>query len=71
MEQYKSNSHKSREAQNQPEKKVDKVVSKKKSTKKKDNKEKVAKILQDEHTSIKEDELDLVIDELFDDLFGE
>ena len=52
-------------------KKVDKVVSKKKSTKKKDNKEKVAKILQDEHTSIKEDELDLVIDELFDDLFGE
>ena len=38
---------------------------------KKDNKEKVAKILQDEHTSIKEDELDLVIDELFDDLFGE
>lgn len=52
-------------------KKVDKVVSKKKSTKEKDNKEKVAKILQDEHTSIKEDELDLVIDELFDDLFGE
>ena len=52
-------------------KKVDKVVSKKKSTKKKDNKEKVAKILQDEHTSFKVDDLDLVIDELFDDLVGE
>ena len=39
--------------------------------KKTEKKEKVARILQDEHTSIKEDELDMVIDELFDDLFGE
>ena len=38
---------------------------------KSENKERVAKILQDENTSIKEEELDLVIDELFDDLFGE
>ena len=38
---------------------------------KQENKERVAKILQDENTSIKEEELDMVIDELFDDLFGE
>ena len=42
-----------------------------KSVQKAENKKKVAKILQDENTSIKEEELDMVIDELFDDLFGE
>lgn len=42
-----------------------------KSSEKEDNKKKVAKILQDENSSIKEEELDMVIDELFDDLFGE
>lgn len=36
-----------------------------------ENKKRVEKILQDENTSIKDDELDMVIDELFDDLFGE
>ena len=42
-----------------------------KSSEKEENKKKVAKILQDENSSIKEEELDMVIDELFDDLFGE
>ena len=42
-----------------------------KNDEKSENKERVARILQDENTSIKEDELDMVIDELFDDLFGE
>lgn len=36
-----------------------------------ENKKRVEKILQDDNTSIKKDELDMVIDELFDDLFGE
>ena len=42
-----------------------------KKSEKTENKKRVEKILQDENTSIKEDELDMVIDELFDDLFGE
>lgn len=36
-----------------------------------DKKKKVAEILDDEKTSIAKDDIDMVIDELFDDLFGE
>ena len=36
-----------------------------------DKKKKVAQILEDEESSIKDEDIDLVLDELFDDLFGE
>ena len=49
----------------------EKLVVENKNTEKSENRKRVKKILQDENTSIKEDELDMVIDELFDDLFGE